>query len=103
MTHPDYRALCAELIEAAEDMTVENDGSSDRFDSVAERARAALAQPEPPAEGEVEELVRWLRVHADEHTEERDGPYTRAADLSNAVGLPIAADAADRLKAGDDQ
>lgn len=42
-----FRSLCAKLIEAAEDMTVENDGSSDRFDAVAERARALLAQAEP--------------------------------------------------------
>ena len=49
-------------------------------------ARAVLAKwghptPHPPAAGEVAELVRWLLAHADEHTEEPDGPYTRAADL----------------------
>ena len=41
----DWKTLCSELLEAAEDMTVLNDDSDARFDAVAERARAALAQP----------------------------------------------------------
>ena len=59
MTNPDYRAMCAELIERlewfiAEDETNENDpgnqywltGKQAGIDSAA-RARALLAQPEP--------------------------------------------------------
>ncbi len=55
----------------------------DSLQMVADRARALLDQqePQPPAAGEVAELVRWLRAHADEHTEEPDGLYTHAADL----------------------
>ena len=58
-------------------------------------ARAAIAAdrarnptPQPPADGEVGELVRWLLAHADEHTEELDGPYTRAADLLGRLASP---------------
>ena len=36
---------------------------------------------QPVADGEVAELVRWLLAHADEHSEESDGLYTRTAKL----------------------
>lgn len=49
----DWKTLCFELLEAVEDMTVLNDGSDARFDAVAERVRAELAQPASPAEGEL--------------------------------------------------
>ena len=55
----DWRALCAELLDAEQDQTVANDGSSDRFDLVAARARAALAEPETegPTDKELLELM----------------------------------------------
>jgi hypothetical protein len=44
----DFRALCAELLEAIEDDVIDtNDGP--RFQAVVDRASAALAQPEPPS------------------------------------------------------
>ena len=51
-------------------------------------ARWGRPTPQPPADGEVGELVRWLLAHADEHTEESDGPYTRAADLLERLASP---------------
>jgi len=83
MTNPDYRALCAELTERlewfiAEDDTNENDpgnqywliGKQAGIDSV-DRARAALAQPEPvaPTDEELDELaVFWWGLDIDERT-----------------------------------
>jgi hypothetical protein len=70
-----FRALCAELVDKLHDLTfndesAEEDGTWELID----RARAALAEPlppdkpvsaaytlEPPADGEVAELVTWLR------------------------------------------
>jgi hypothetical protein len=44
----DFRALCAELLEAIEDDVIDtNDGP--KFQAVVDRASAALAQPEPPS------------------------------------------------------
>jgi hypothetical protein len=58
-----FRALCAELVEAW-DATADfdfNDFGHAAADIVT-RARAALAaEPVPPADGEVAELVAWLR------------------------------------------
>ena len=46
MTKRDFRALCAELLQAVDDDVIDtNDGP--RFQGVVDRARAALAQPEP--------------------------------------------------------
>ena len=56
---PDFRALCAELHEAleAKDLTLADDRLLDRS---AAALRAALAEPVPPIDGEVAELVVWL-------------------------------------------
>jgi len=54
----DFRALCAELLQAIEDDVIDtNDGQ--RFQAVVDRARAALAQPEPqgPTDEELQELA----------------------------------------------
>jgi hypothetical protein len=47
MTTPtDFRALCAELVEAVDDDVIDtNDGP--RFHAVVDRARTLLSQPEP--------------------------------------------------------
>ena len=55
----DFRALCAELVEAFKDENT----YTQRVEAL-DRARTALAAPppEPPADGEVGELVRWMRI-----------------------------------------
>ena len=54
----DFRALCAELLQAVEDDVIDvNDGQ--RFQAVVDRARAALAQPEPQGPTD-EELMQLL-------------------------------------------
>lgn len=90
----DYRDCLADLLRELDHAT-----HYDYQRELKNRARALLDQqePQPPADGEVAELVRWLRAHADEHTEEPDGPYTRAADLlqrlaSDNAGLEAAAE-----------
>jgi hypothetical protein len=74
----DIRALCSELIENLE-IHCEIDVYSLKL---IDRARLALAEPEPPADGEVAELVAWFRDRADSSslafTARR---ITRAADL----------------------
>ena len=56
----DFRALCAELVQAVEDDVIDvNDGQ--RFQAVIDRARAALAQPEP--QGPTNERLTWLWNH----------------------------------------
>ena len=59
MNTPDYRALCAELLQPL----AEYDGANPYHEhrALITRARAALAQPEP---GEVGELIAWLHDHA---------------------------------------
>jgi hypothetical protein len=56
MTKPDYRALCAELL--AKPNYTWNDIPEDAWDLI-QRARAALAQPEPvaPTDEEIMELM----------------------------------------------
>jgi len=45
--YPDYRALCAELLRALENEGYANWGLTTDVDPLCQRARAALAQPEP--------------------------------------------------------
>ena len=42
MTNPDFRALCAELVETLE-------GRRFNYVGILDRARAALAEPKPPS------------------------------------------------------
>ena len=66
----DFRALCAELIQLDDEKPSEYAGAvtyetwRQQWNAALDRARAALAQPAPPAAGEVGELVRWLRSRA---------------------------------------
>ena len=68
MTTPtDFRALCAELTDDLEEWVKgylisdhPNECTAESPERIA-RARAALAEPEPPDAGEVAELVAWLR------------------------------------------
>jgi hypothetical protein len=63
--------------------------SAIRVKAAARRARTALAQPEPQADGEVAELVAWLRDRANStslaHAARR---ITRAADLLERLAQP---------------
>ena len=58
MTNPDYRAMCAELVDV-----FDNPSPPQYKADVLARARALLAQPEPqpPADGEAAELAAELR------------------------------------------
>ena len=85
----DFRALCAELVDALEEWRRGSGVSVDK--PLLDRARAVLAQPEPPAEGEVAELAAWLRKHY-EYALELGRPdwahqSTRAADLLERQAL----------------
>jgi hypothetical protein len=94
----DYRALCAELAEIlAEEYGVETEyENGDPLEGgvldVLARARTALAQPEPPAVGEVAELVAVLRADAECITAEQpelmqvtDNQLNRVADLLDCL------------------
>ena len=84
MTTPDYKALCAELIDALDSGFT---AGRIRMSPLADRARAALAaEPDhlpdarkmvEPAAGEVAELVAWMRDIASIGY----GRLARAADL----------------------
>ena len=99
MTNPDYRAMCAELVDV-----FDNPSPPQYKADVLARARALLAQPEPqpPADGEVTELVEWLRrgsLLGNGDFPESEAKLTRAADLlerlaSDNAGLEAAAESA---------
>ena len=96
-----YRAMCAELIDALEGGIP---AGRLHMSPLADRARALLAQPEPqpPADGEVTELVEWLRrgsLLGNGDFPESEAKLTRAADLlerlaSDNAGLEAAAESA---------
>jgi hypothetical protein len=60
----DFRALCAELVDIATAHCHPDDDAVGYCAAVLGRARAALAKPEPPVDGEVAELVAKLRETA---------------------------------------
>jgi len=61
LTPTDFRALCAELLEAVGDDVIDtNDGP--RFQAVVDRAHAALAQPEPQ-EAMIPDQYKGYQVH----------------------------------------
>jgi hypothetical protein len=80
---PDFRALCAELMDAYIWCIEEYMTAPAEEDTLIQRARAALAEPEPPADGEVAELVVCLHrlARADWLSDETADILTRAADL----------------------
>ena len=102
MTNPDYRAMCAELVAAWDALPWEYNWLGnvtgihcDRCDdSAVARARALLDQPtpQPPADGEVAELVEWLQDCADVRNDEGytslGYKYFRAAELLKRYALP---------------
>jgi hypothetical protein len=59
MTNPDFRALCAELLQECRALRKAQPANTDLWD----RARAALAQPEPVAPTD-EEIEEWAELEA---------------------------------------
>ena len=102
----DWKALCAELantLERAQKALRFEGGCSDATDSkrraLIDRARAALAEPEPAPlpVGEVAELVAWLRDAAFDlnGSDPAKSMLTRAADLleqRHPAPVPVASD-----------
>jgi hypothetical protein len=77
MTTPDYKALCAQFIDSV-DLLCGSGGSParlgerliltthvDALEDLASSARAALAEPEPPADGEVDTRYEFSVLDAD--------------------------------------
>jgi hypothetical protein len=85
----DFRALCAELLEALE---YEAGTASGDWAMLRVKADAALAQPEPLADGEVVELVAWLRANADYSLQKAATAtfkrFHRVADLLERLAQP---------------
>jgi hypothetical protein len=63
MTDPDYRALCAELLDAYAYLIYRYMTAPSNKDALVYRARAALAQPEPVAPTD-EEIEEWAELEA---------------------------------------
>ena len=83
----DFRALCKELLSALED-EASNWNLDPEDHPLVIRARAALAaEPEPPVNGEVAELVVWLRCHASSKLRIQREQFLRAADLLERLAL----------------
>jgi hypothetical protein len=84
----DYRALCAELVDELEDWIFCDDESEiDDAHLLIDRARAALAEPEPPADGEVETLARLLREENAEFTDGVSLGHLTSAERLRAADL----------------
>lgn len=84
----DFRALCTELVEARDSYSYADAGdAADRMAEVVKAARTLLAQPTPPAEGDVRELVAWI------HRKAVNGPdadeWRRAAELLQQRPEPV--------------
>jgi hypothetical protein len=83
MTTPDYRTALQKLLNEIHELRLEAGNHSLR--SAVIEARAALAEPEPPANGEIAELVEELGLmasHAAAACQFGDAKYlTDAADL----------------------
>lgn len=91
-SHPDQRELgWSEAMTWLEDVAAELEGGSEAH-ALAAEARAALAQPEPPADGEVTELVAWLRTNADYSLQKAATAtfkhFHRIADLLERLAQP---------------
>ena len=65
MTNPDYRALCAELVQDIEEWIAAVDHCPPSSSALVQRARAALAQTEPQGHGPTDEELHqlWLELN----------------------------------------
>jgi len=77
----DFRALCARMADELDHYRQLLMDDRRATHALAAEARAALAQPEPPADGEVAELVAWLRDRANSTSPYNARRITRVADL----------------------
>ena len=68
----DYKALCAELIDELHGYASANPHHDS--DELVARARLALAEPEPPDDGEAKTLRELALKELDAWSEERNGP-----------------------------
>lgn len=108
----DFRALCAELI-----LRWDVDGCDwkpqhqAKWEAALSRARALLeadgpaavaGEASPPAEGEVAELVAWLRDHASAKGRIQRESFTRAADLLERQAAPVPVPVTERLPGPED-
>lgn len=92
----DYRALCAELADSVELLlamrTALHQGQRE-FKQLAitegrlDRARVALAEPVSPPEGEVAELVAWLRENAEDERQMCESSNRASLNLERAAEL----------------
>jgi hypothetical protein len=94
-TTTDFRALCAELLQVLDENRhhlVRYPGHWCHWRLVMDRARTALAEPEPPADGEVAVLVAELNRIAEDAREARQitdaQSLTRAATLLEQLSAP---------------
>jgi hypothetical protein len=88
----DWKKLCAELERLALDLIdVEprDDATIIRHAELFDRVHTALAQPEPepPADGEVAELVDWLRDNGASLQKSGYGSATVLANLARTADL----------------
>ena len=86
----DYKALCSELHDALR-YHQKQTCSINKTVEILNRTRVALDEPEPPADGEVADLVGWLRCQKGQipggYTE-FDRRIDRAADLLERLAEP---------------
>ena len=96
-TTPDFRALCAELVKLLQNcpVTADTDWIAERMTLLysARTALKATPPPEPPADGEVAELVRWMRLESEDWRQANPRGYqgarlTRAAELLERTATP---------------
>lgn len=85
MTHPDFRALCANLTAALNDWQCET--SDDRYTELIRKARAALAAPQQGAPSD-EELTLTYAYAVARAVGGRRGPYSSEdAEAAQLAGL----------------
>jgi hypothetical protein len=71
MPDPDYKALCAELLQLEQEQPADYTDWKMRYNAAIARARAALAQPEPVAPTD-EEIEEWADASSEVPLEEMD-------------------------------
>jgi hypothetical protein len=92
MTLPDLRKLCARMADELDHYRQLLMDDRRETHALAAEARALLAQPKPPADREVAELVAWLRTNADYSLQkaatETSKRFHRVADLLERLAQP---------------
>jgi hypothetical protein len=93
MTDPDYRALCAELVQDIEEWIVAVDHCPPSSSALVQRARAALAQPElqGPTDKELHQLWQELYGFHDGPTSGEANHVTTTTEINNQLELTASA------------